>query len=60
MNKVTKVKTATKQCYTQQEVREFLDEMAENGYDLRRDILGITFDPRFNEHRIFYISKETS
>ena len=55
---MNKVKTKTQQCYTQQEVREFLDGLAEKGYDLRHDILGIAFDPRFNEYRIFYISEE--
>ena len=55
---MNKVKTETQQCHTQQEVREFLDELAEKGYDLRHDILGITFDHRFNEYCIFYISKE--
>lgn len=52
-----KVKTATHQCHTQEEVRHFLDGLAEKGYDIRRDIIAIPFDPRFNEYRIFYILK---
>ena len=55
---MNKVKTAVKSCHGYKKVREFLDELSEKGYDLRHDVLSITFDHRYDEYCIFYISVE--
>ena len=41
-----------------QEVKEFLNELADEGYDLRQDIISITYDDRYSYFNIFYIKKE--